>query len=727
LEASVGSGRIVEVWVRSRLALLASSLLVSTNLCLFGTYEIYASNRTEFDVTYGDVLPVLIGFTLALAAVLTLAGLLLRGRFRSVFTSILLALGGLLWLQGSFLRWGYGEFSGTAIDWAAFPWQGWVDAAVWLAVLAAAVRFHGRLSRNALFIAVVCMLLQAGAVTVRAVADSSNSAGTAGSGRAGESYSEVPQALCRLSSTKNVFHILMDGFQTDIFMDVVAEDHLAESLDGFTLYTDNMSAGGRTVLSVPSVFSTNVYDGTQSESAYFRKAAAGSFNFILYQNGYVVNLMPHITMEGTPYTNYYVRPDAYAVPHFNRIMRASTYLADLSMFRQFPHYLKRVVYNDQNWRLASLVGEPPNQLSFHHKAFFRDYTNRLEVGFTEPAYHFMHLMPPHPPFVTLADGTYAGKALPYTRENFKNEARDVLRLFIRFLDRLKSLGLYDSSIILLHADHGGDMPPRIEGKKTTVRMGKVSALLALKPAFAHGPLRTSSAQTSLTDIPATIMGLLGLEHPYPGTPITQIDESIDRDRRVVFVTDRSSAEPTVHRWVVRGSAYDSLSWHELKPVKLEKKIGDYQWGTLVRFGIAGNGEGYLTKGWSTTSPTVHWNDSDTAEMVFGIPEPERDVEFKITFFPHIVPGKVDRQRFRVYVNGQFLDEVVCTKKYAQNIGTVLPRELLKGGRAVFSFEFLDAVSPREIGEGRDSRKLAMGLFRFEMSLVPEKEVPDDRR
>ena len=44
--------------------------------------------------------------------------------------------------------------------------------------------------------------------------------------------------------------------------------------------------------------------------------------------------------------------------------------------------------------------------------------------------------------------------LPHTRDNYKIEARDVVELFLDFLDRLRALGLYESSTILLHSDHG---------------------------------------------------------------------------------------------------------------------------------------------------------------------------------------------------------------------------------------------------------------------------------
>ena len=709
---------------RQRLALVLTALFVSTSLCLFGTFEIISSNQGELDVTFGDVLPWLTAFSLALAAVITLAGFLLPRGIRRGLIAVLLVLGALLWIQGGFLRWNYGVFDGTAIDWASFPWQGWVDASIWLVVLAAAVRFRDRLCRHALFLSLAFIAIQSGVLITRATSISND----IGDPRAVQStkgkFKSVPPMICQLSSSRNIFHIIMDSFQSDIFMELVREEGLAELLDGFIVYPENISTGGRTILSVPALFATNIYDGTETESEYFNKAMNGSFLHLLNKNGYVVNLLPHVAMKGISYTNYFPIGATYAERRSTHMMRTSSFLIDVSMFRQLPHFLKRVIYNNQNWRLSSLVTDPPNHVSFHQKAFFRDYTGKLETAYSKSAYHFLHLMPPHPPLVTLADGSYAGTALPHTRENYKNEARYILRLFMGFIEKLKNLEIYESSIILLQGDHGAGWARENDDSKAGKRAGRVSALLLFKPPGLGGPLKSSAAQTSLADIPATLMGLLGIKHPYSGESIMDLDPSETRNRRVVFVTDRSTKEPTVHRWVVRGSVFDSTSWHRLKTRKVEQRIHPYSWGTIVSFGIANDGDKYLTSGWSTTASTYTWNNGKSAEITFRIEEPARDVLVQLEFYPYIVPGTVDRQRIRISVNGQPPGEIDCVSQRGRWISNTIPRALLKNGRMVLSFQFPDAVAPRDIGEGHESRVFAMKLLRFQANLDTTDRSPD---
>lgn len=708
---------------RQRLALIGAGLFVSANICLFGAFEIFSSNQSEFNATFNDVLMLLIGFSLALASLIALPGLLLPRSIRRGYLAALVAFGVLLWFQGGFLRWDYGEFIGINIDWSSFSWQGWVDASIWLAVLAVAIRFRDRLCRHALFLALAFIIIQSGALITRTLSIASSTETSRSGQDAKDEPTSMPSAICRLSSSRNVFHIIMDGFQPDVFMELVGEEDVAESLDGFIFYPENISTGGRTILSVPAIFSTNIYDGTETESEYFSKAMGGSFPHLLYNNGYVVNLMPQVEMTGVPYTNFFPIGATYSQQRSGHLLRVSTYLIDISMFRQFPHFLKRVIYNDQNWRLSSLVSDPPSHVSFLQKKFFRGYIDELNIDDAQPAYHFLHFMPPHPPFVTLADGSYAGRTLPHTRENYKNEARFILRLFMDLIAKLKNLGLYDSSVILMHGDHGAGFSRGNDESAPGIRTSRVSALLLFKPLGSRGQLQSSQMQSSLADIPATLMGHLNIDYPYPGESLLLSDPSSIRDRRVVFVTDRSTHDPTIHKWVVHGSVFDSTSWHPMKSHKLERKIHSYRWGTPVRFGIAHDGDKYLTSGWSTTASNYTWSNGKSAEMMFGIEEPQRDVFIQFTFYPYIVPGKVGRQRIRISVNGTPSGEISCISGDRKAVGKVIPRSLLQDGRMVFSFEFPDAVAPKDIGEGHEPRVFAVKLVHFQADLDTTAKSP----
>ena len=108
---------------------------------------------------------------------------------------------------------------------------------------------------------------------------------------------------------------------------------------------------------------------------------------------------------------------------------------------------------------------------------------------------------------------------------------------MRFLDRLRALGVYDDSLIIVSSDHGAALPPRQMPSEVTpagdlaVMTGRAMALLLVKPPQREGPLRVSTAPTAITDIPATILDLLGLpSDQLPGIPASRLAADSPRER-----------------------------------------------------------------------------------------------------------------------------------------------------------------------------------------------------
>jgi hypothetical protein len=552
------------------------------------------------------------------------------------------------------------------------------------------------------------MLVGGNRDAARRLREPANTEATAGA-------SEVPAATCRISKKLNVFHIILDAFQTDVFMELVREEDLAKELDGFVIYRDNAAPASQTTLCVPAILTGSQYDGGVLPSEYYRAAISESFHNQLAARGYVVNLMPYMEMPGARFTSFYQSPRSYAWPQRTRMLQTASFMIDVGMFRQTPHFLKRVIYNSRNWRLSSFVTTPPNHVSFHQKAFFRDYIEKLAAFHDAPAYHFVHLSPPHPPYVTTAEGRYAGEALPDTRDNFKNEARYVLRIFMDFLEQLRQLDAYDGSIILLQGDHGSNFTPVFDGEEFPIPVNRLPALLTLKTLDARGPLRTSDAPTTAADVPATIMDLLRYEHSYAGESIVRMPEGARRQRSYAMLDEQSGGRRLLRRWAIDGSIYDPSSFHEFDAREVRAQIRDYAWGTPLGFGVTGTGEAYLTSGWWPTV-AMHWSNGHESQMRFRITPPTEDVVLEFKFFFHVVPGEVDQQRVRVRVNGQAIGgEQVSRDPEPKGIRYLVPRSLLQSDVMTVDFECPDAAFLRENRKVPVQR--AVGLWGFQADLV----------
>jgi hypothetical protein len=152
-------------------------------------------------------------------------------------------------------------------------------------------------------------------------------------------------------------------------------------------------------------------------------------------------------------------------------------------------------------------------------------------------YKFIHVGIPHLPVAVNANCEFTG-VQRYTRQTYRAQARCGVARVVALLNRLRQLGLYDTSAIVVSSDHGTGLPPRefqhnrpMPDGDLSVIAGKAMALLLVKPPNAHGPLRESSAPTAITDIPATIADMLGIAHSLPGVPALKLSEAAPRLRR----------------------------------------------------------------------------------------------------------------------------------------------------------------------------------------------------
>jgi hypothetical protein len=258
---------------------------------------------------------------------------------------------------------------------------------------------------------------------------------------------------------------------------------------------------------------------------------------------------------------------------------ASAQLLDLTLFRHVPHPAKVHVYDEDRWMLQSRVAnESPGAAvrSFRagsHAAFLDEFMARAAVVYKEPVYLFVHVAMPHPPIVLDRECGFAGHQ-PMTLDTYTQQARCTLVIVGRFLERLRSLQAYDRSIILMTSDHGWNVPGPdhpLQGVETPAgaldQIGTgAMPILAVKPAGRSGPLQTSYAPTSLTDIPATILDLLGLPPAeLPGQSAFRMDPKAARRRIYRFhswknTNWKDSYYDVLYEFSVEGRVLDPKAW-----------------------------------------------------------------------------------------------------------------------------------------------------------------------
>ena len=144
----------------------------------------------------------------AIAAALALIGVLLPARFFAHYVVLLVALGVTVWAQGNLMVGDYGVLNGQEIDWSGHDWRNRYELALWLGVPLVSLVFARHVFPTAVFASRILIALQVVLLAYTAAqADPDDRA----------KWEGAPEAIFELSSKQNVFHFVLDGFQSDAF------------------------------------------------------------------------------------------------------------------------------------------------------------------------------------------------------------------------------------------------------------------------------------------------------------------------------------------------------------------------------------------------------------------------------------------------------------------------------------------------------------------------------
>lgn len=538
--------------LRRRLALVAApALLGPVILILAGPHTIYSANAAEFNVPFSALLPRLLTLTAGAWAVLFTVGVvfaLLSRRLTRVYAAVLFAVGLLAWVQGTLLLGEYGLLTGDELDLASEAWRDPYEWALWLGVPVLAVLFSRHVANVAPLASTVLVVLQlllvVGSPLVAAGSADGESEEAQFERRA---WREPPPAIAQLSRERNVIHLVLDSFISEAFERLLAQDREAieRTLRDFVYFSNHLGAFPTTRGSMPAMLTARAYRNEELFAPFQLKAIDqdGIFGRMV-RHGYQVRSVTFHHSEHPPARLTEHGAVRYTIPtpyesYAGYVESASIQLIDLSLFRHVPHRLKARVYNDDKWLLQSRYGDfeaARRTRPSNHALFLQELIDNFTATESRPVYAFIHVAIPHPPLVMDADCRYIGRQ-ERLAPGYLAQARCGLRLVDRLLDRLRELGIYDRSTVVLTADHGWQFARRIDELRVRTPAGrldgivqKASPLLAIKPAGHTGPFRISRAPTMITDVPATILDLAGLPQEYPGESVLRLDEQAARPR-----------------------------------------------------------------------------------------------------------------------------------------------------------------------------------------------------
>lgn len=592
---------------------------------------VYATNRQDF----GIPLPSLVMYLVAGAALsLPVAGLTFLVLARKGFVRLIAAGAGVslyLYVQFYALVWDYGVLDGRAVDWNRFLWNGILEILLLGVSVVGGLHLRERFLRPAVM-ALGLLLVGEAFMTLYHVSQRAPS-------EAQPVTADAFMSIHELSGKRNVILIVIDTLQSDVFEEIIRDDSsLREKFAGFTYFRNTAGSFPYTHLSIQAILTGSPYRPGESIQGYTSRVRQNYLQNLVVRNGGKVS---------------------YLDPSNNRKYLSGTRAADIddaarlydiTLFRQVPHLLKPVVLNDYRFRLQGLVREAEGTHDVHRDLqVLASVTRQSFVGEASVCFKFFHLWGTHLPVVLSADGKTLRRPL-YVRAAYKEQATYLLTKVSNYFEKLKSLGVYDRSVIFLLSDHGSIF--RVgEPSKADVPENVLSsalATMAIKGFQSHRAFEVSDAPVALVDVAATALTSLGWPHHSEGRDAFTVATNEPRTRKFLYFKSANDVTQgeigQSDEFKILGFVRDAQSWtfHTHHSHIPDTPLNLIDLGTPESLN-------YLGMGWSgmeKTSVSQCWTLSNRAVVFCRIPD--RQSSRVVVRMRTFVPG----QKVELTLNGR---------------------------------------------------------------------------
>lgn len=510
-----------------RRARLFPSLLLAFvfpfTVLLFGPFEIYASNLTEFQFSLGDFFPLCLGYTALLTGLFFLLLYLPGERAYKGISRILFALSLLFFVQGNYLNLGLSSLEGDGGFSEYSLTQKLVNIGIWLAVTVGVwflFRFLDKHSLTTTVTVIACITLigmQLVSFAVLAVGDANVfrpvADRTAGDAPAVEKSVLTQKNMTSLAEDGNVYVFVIDRFDGKYAEETMEKDpDLFAALDGFTYYDDNLSLYARTYPSVPYMLTGEMMDYDNVDRvAYFEKAYGGAEQLeAMKAAGYTVNIYtePVYAYEDAAvmagYTDNVSVVRGYYVT--NKLLLSGGMLG-MSVYRYLPLAAKTLLGGVSTMTCAQTIGYDTDD-----PAYSVDLKNVYDIvrdaDFTVKEgkqFSFLHVYGCHQP---IRYGENMEKQFPSLFGDMFPSVENSFLIINEYIDALKENGLYEDATILITGDHGD-----VVNNYAKVSEPRLTALF-YKPSGASGtPLVTSHAPVCHANMWASLAQSEGVTMP----------------------------------------------------------------------------------------------------------------------------------------------------------------------------------------------------------------------
>lgn len=440
-------------FVERILLLLPPTIFLIFTFAIYMPSSLFISNIDDFALDYIKIVPLIALVSVAVLVIVYIIGLIIpikRLFYSYVLLVFSLALG--FYIQGNFLNPAFNSLNGKEIAWSQYKINGIISIIAWILVfvvpqvvyaikeniMSLIVKWGSLFVTAMQLVSLVVLLL----TTHKVVSND---------------FAVTKNGEFELSSKNNTIMFVVDTLDASWFEDMLLpNEEYKESLKDFTYFDDAVAGGAPTVLGIPTLLTGKIdMDASRDTSEYYKDAYESSSLFAdmqksncnvkLFTEFYYLDYCDKNSVDNLKMEQKYV------------ISSRRGFMECLYKFVSFyamPQFLKQNfwLYSGEFNQYITLEDNTSNLYKLDDAQFYQDFKEKgITTQNDKDTFVMYHLNGAHSPYVMDENA----QAVPSDSIGIDSQIRGIFKIIKEYMDELKAKGIYDSSTIIITADHGG--------------------------------------------------------------------------------------------------------------------------------------------------------------------------------------------------------------------------------------------------------------------------------
>ena len=440
-------------FVERILLLLPPTIFLIFTFAIYMPSSLFLSNIDDFALDYIKIVPLIALVSVAVLVIVYIIGLIIpikRLFYSYVLLVFSLALG--FYIQGNFLNPAFNSLNGKEIAWSEYKINGIISIIAWILVfvvpqvvyaikeniMSLIVKWGSLFVTAMQLVSLVVLLL----TTHKVVSND---------------FAVTKNGEFELSSKNNTIMFVVDTLDASWFEDMLLpNEEYKKSLKDFTYFDDAVAGGAPTVLGIPTLLTGKIdMDASRDTSEYYKDAYESSSLFAdmqksncnvkLFTEFYYLDYCDKNSVDNLKMEQKYV------------ISSRRGFMECLYKFVSFyamPQFLKQNfwLYSGEFNQYITLEDNTSNLYKLDDAQFYQDFKEKgITTQNDKDTFVMYHLNGAHSPYVMDENA----QAVPSDSIGVDSQIRGIFKIIKEYMDELKAKGIYDSSTIIITADHGG--------------------------------------------------------------------------------------------------------------------------------------------------------------------------------------------------------------------------------------------------------------------------------